>query len=204
MLDSITRPLKDRLLNPFVSLLAGFLSPNAISFISFLFALASAWFIIDGNLTLAFILWILNRIFDGLDGAVARYQNRQSDFGGYLDIMLDFVTYALLPLMFILAYGNGESSWLALSIMLGLFYINGASWMYLSSLLEKRQAGALARGEQTSVSMPSGLVEGTETIIIYSLFYLMPDRLELLFYIMSGALIPGIIYRMAWAKKNLR
>jgi len=204
MLDNITRPVKDRLLNPVVSFTGGILRPNTISIISFIFALAAGWLIYEEKLAAAFALWILNRIFDGLDGVVARAQGSQSDFGGYLDIMLDFITYALIPVMFTLAFGRGELSWFSLSVMLGLFYINGASWMYLSAILEKRRAGASARGEMTSVSMPSGLVEGTETVIIFSLFFLMPNQLELLFLIMSAALVPGIIYRMAWAGKNLK
>jgi len=203
MLDNFTRPFKDKILKPFVIFLSKFLSPNAISIISFLFALVSMWSILQTKLAMAFAFWVLNRVFDGLDGAVARYSNRQSDWGGYLDIMLDFVTYALIPLIFTQVFGRGELSWIALSIMLALFYINGASWMYLSALLEKRSAGSLSRGGQTSVSMPSGLVEGTETIIIYSLFYIFPNRLELLYYIMSLALVPGIIFRLVWAKKNL-
>ena len=204
MLDRITRPMKDWLLNPVVNFTGSLLSPNAISIISFIFALASVWLIYKEKLAAAFALWMLNRIFDGLDGAVARAQGSQSDFGGYLDIMLDFIIYALLPLMFTLAFGRGSLSWLALSVMLGLFYINGASWMYLSAILEKRRAGASTRGEMTSVSMPSGLVEGTETIIIFSLFFIMPNQLVLLFFIMSAALVPGIMYRLVWAGKNLK
>ena len=59
---------------------------------------------------LAFELWygalaviILNRIFDGLDGAMARYAQQSSSAGGYLDITLDFLFYAAVPLGFILA-----------------------------------------------------------------------------------------------------
>ena len=76
--------------------------------------------------------------------------------------------------------------------------------MYLSSILEKNRAGASAHGDRTSVSMPSGLIEGAETIVIYTLMFLIPGRLNLLFYIMSAALVPGIVFRLFWAKKNLQ
>ena len=49
---------------------------------------------------LAFIL--LNRIFDGLDGAVARRQGI-SDCGGFLDITFDFLFYSMVPFGFVLA-----------------------------------------------------------------------------------------------------
>jgi phosphatidylglycerophosphate synthase len=46
---------------------------------------------------LAALLFLLNRIFDALDGTVARLRNLQSDFGGYYDIVTDFITYCMLP-----------------------------------------------------------------------------------------------------------
>ena len=51
-------------------------------------------------LVLGFIL--LNRLADGLDGAIARATSL-SDRGGYLDIVLDFLFYGAIPLGFALA-----------------------------------------------------------------------------------------------------
>jgi phosphatidylglycerophosphate synthase len=100
-------------------------------------------------------LWLFNRVLDGLDGMVARFHARQSDFGGYLDIVLDFVVYAAIPVG--LYWGNpGATNTAALILLLSSFYVNAASWIYLSAILEKRAAGASARGELTSVTMPNG------------------------------------------------
>jgi len=203
MLDTLTRPLKEKLLLPFARGLGNVLSPNGISLISFILGLASAWFIWKGNLKTALIFWALNRITDGLDGTVARLTSRQSDFGGYLDIMLDFFIYALIPLAFVWSDPT-QAKWQSLNVMLSLFYVNSASWMYLSALLEKRKAGAKESGESTSVTMPSGIVEGTETIIIFTLLFLRPQNLVLLFYIMSASLFPGIILRLFWARRKLK
>lgn len=204
MLDKLTRPLKDKLLYPLVKMIGSSLSPNSITIFSFFLGLGSVYFIIYEELTQALILWILNRICDGLDGAVARESGNQSDFGGYLDIIVDFTLYALIPLSFTYAYGRGEASWLYLGVMISLFYVNSASWMFLSALLEKRKAGREGRGEQTSITMPSGIVEGTETLIIFTLFYILPHKLDLLYIIMSISLLPGIGFRLAWAWKNLK
>ena len=86
----------------------------------------------------ALAFWLLNRITDGLDGTVARISNRQTDWGGYLDIMLDFIIYALIPISLAFSVNNGAIIFITLSIMLGVFYINSASWMYLSAILGKK------------------------------------------------------------------
>lgn len=203
MLDLLVRPLKDKLLNPLAKLIGQSISPKSITLFSFLIGLGSVYFIFTERLTTALLLWILNRILDGLDGTVARLSGRQSDFGGYLDIVVDFIIYALIPLTFTYTYGEGEINWILLSVMISLFYVNSASWMYLSALLEKRKAGNSEVMEQTSITMPSGIVEGTETIIIYTLFYLFPLKTNILYTIMSISLLPGIGFRLIWAWKKL-
>jgi hypothetical protein len=58
--------------------------------------------------------------------------------------------------------------------LLGSFFVNAASWMYLSAVLERRGAGAAARGERTTVTMPPGLIAGAETVVLYTLFLVFP------------------------------
>ena len=40
---------------------------------------------------------MLNRILDGFDGMYARKTGRTTEFGGYLDIIVDFTIYGLIP-----------------------------------------------------------------------------------------------------------
>src|SRR5580765_3421580 len=42
-----------------------------------------------GQWTLGLVLWLLNRLLDGLDGPVARRRGA-TDLGGFLDIVADF------------------------------------------------------------------------------------------------------------------
>ncbi|SQC94183.1 Inner membrane protein YnjF [Cedecea neteri] len=51
---------------------------------------------------LALLAIVFNRLLDGLDGALARRRGL-TDAGGFLDIALDFLFYALVPFGFILA-----------------------------------------------------------------------------------------------------
>lgn len=204
MLDPVLRGVKDRVLAPVAVRLGDRLHPNLITVVSFAIGLASAYCLVRQAYGWALVLWLLSRVVDGLDGVVARMQGLQSDFGGYLDILLDFVLYALLPIALVLGRDAGAVSLLlALSLLLASFFVNAASWMYLSAILEKRDAGARARGEQTSVAMPTGLVEGTETIAFFSLFIVFPLSAAPLFLLMAALVMLNVAQRLVWAVRHL-
>ena len=203
MIDKYLRTVKEKLLFPAALKLSKYFTPNQISIFAFILGLISCFLILKNYLYSALIFWLLNRIIDGLDGTVARISNRQSDWGGYLDIMLDFIIYALIPIFLAFASNEHISIYLFLSIMLAAFYINSASWMYLSAVLEKRSINT-SKSELTSVLMPTGLIEGTETIVIYSMFFVFPNYLHILFFSVSILTLTGVIQRMYWAFKNLR
>ena len=105
MIDKYLRPVKERILLPFAKKIGNHLSPNQITAVAFIFGLFSCLMVILDNLQIGLVFWLLNRIIDGLDGTLARVSNRQSDWGGYLDIMLDFVIYAALPISFTICFG---------------------------------------------------------------------------------------------------
>ena len=159
--------------------------------------------VLAGDLRVALGLWLLNRLLDGLDGTHARVHGRVSQLGAYLDIVLDFVVYAAIPVAFVVAGRRYELA-LAGVFLLATFYINAASWMYLSALLEARGDGAAAHAETTSATMPPGIIAGTETIVFYSLFFLMPARQAALFTLMAVLVLANVVVRLYWASRRLR
>ena len=204
MLDPSLRTAKDAVLLPLARRLGPGVHPNLLSLLGFAVGVGCALLLLRGAYGAALALWLLNRTLDGLDGVAARAHGRQSDFGGYLDLLLDFGVYALIPIC--LAVGAADPSPLllaALGGLLGSYYLNAASWMYLSAILEKRALGAAARGDPTSVAMPSGLVEGFETIVFYSLFMLMPGALVPLFAVLSALVLVTVAQRVHWALRHL-
>jgi phosphatidylglycerophosphate synthase len=200
--DDWLRKLKDRLFQPVAAPLGRWLHPNFISLLGLLVGLAAAVLAAQGRTGPAFAAWIVNRTLDGLDGSVARAAGRQSDFGGYLDIVEDFVVYAAVPLGVIL--GNpSEAAWQAGLFLLATFYVNAASWMYLAAILERRNLGAAATGERTTVTMPPAIVAGTETIVFYSLVLLVPAWAPPLFWLMGILLLCNVVLRLVWARKKI-
>jgi hypothetical protein len=81
--------------------------------------------------------------------------------------------------------------------------VNAASWMYLAAILERRGAGAAARGELTTITMPRGLVGGTETVVFYALFLALPRTLVPLFILMTALVLVTVMQRLVWAVRRL-
>ena len=199
--DAWLRPYKDDFLRPMARLMSA-PSPHAITAAALLSGLSAAGMAGMAWYRAALGLWLLNRLLDGLDGLVAREHGRATDFGGYLDIMADFAVYAAIPIGLYLSRPGAQNA-LSLMLMLGSFYVNAASWMYLSAILEKRNTGARARGDVTTVAMPPGLVGGTETILFYAAFLIWPEQMTGLFVLMAGLVLVGVGQRLGWAQRNL-
>jgi phosphatidylglycerophosphate synthase len=199
--DHYLRTLKDRLFAPLARAIGPTVSPNAITWAAFIVGIASAVAALMAHDLLGLALWLLNRALDGLDGTQARVHALGSRFGAYLDIVLDFVVYAAIPLA--MAVAGGREVALATVILLASFYVNAASWMYLAALLEQGREGAAARQEVTTVTMPPGLVAGTETVIFYCLFFLLPRQRAWLFYAMAVLVFVNVGVRLFWARRHL-
>ena len=205
MFDVSLRRLKDRLVEPLADRWSG-VSPNTISLLAFAVGVLTALAAARGLFGWALGLWILSRLLDGLDGLLARRHGKQTDFGGYLDILFDFAVYAAVPIG-IVWFAPSLERYLALSLMLAVFYVNSASWMYLAALLEKRGqqfvGDPAAPSRMTSVNMPSGLIGGAETLLAYGVFLVWPGQAAVLFAVFGGLVLITILQRLIWARRNL-
>jgi len=74
-------------------------NPNKVTVIGFIITVFAA-IALTQNLLAGGILIIVGGIFDLLDGVVARVNNRATDFGAFLDSVLDRYSDALLLLGF--------------------------------------------------------------------------------------------------------
>jgi hypothetical protein len=92
---------------------------------------------------------------------------------------------------------------LAGMLLVASFFVNAASWMYLSAVLEQRRQGAAATGENTTVTMPPGLIAGTETVAFYTAFFVFPTYQCLLFYTMAALVMVNVVQRLIWARRQL-
>ena len=130
-----------------------------------------AWALLAlGNYWGALVLILLNRLADGLDGAVARH-GRITDLGGYLDIVLDFLFYS--GVVFFFAVGRPDEA-LPAAFLIFSFVGTGASFLAFATLAAKRGITSAARGPK-SIYYLGGLTEGSETIGLFVAICLFPD-----------------------------
>lgn len=171
MFDAKIRPLIDPVLNAQgARLAAAGIRPDHVTLFGLGCGIAAATLIAYGALVWALLAIAFSRIADGLDGAVAR-AGRPSDFGGFLDIVCDFVFYGAVPLGFVvLDHTNG----LAAAYLLFAFYVNGATFLAYAVLAEKKEMKTNARGVKT-LYFTGGLLEGAETIGFFVLLCLFPQ-----------------------------
>ena len=112
------------------------------------------------------------------------------------------VAYVSIPLGLAFA-ANRLDVFFALTLLFASFYINSAAWMMLAANLEKRNLGAKARGELTTVTMPTAITEGAEAVVIYSLFLLFPAQLTIWFSLLAGLVLLSAILQVRWAYRYL-
>ena len=171
MLDGRLRPL----VNPAIDAIARRLvragaSANQVTLGGFVLALAAAGLIAMQWYVAGLAVLLASRLADGLDGAVARL-TKPSDFGGFLDIVLDFAFYGAIPLAFVIA--DPDANGVAGAVLLLSFYVNGASFLAYAVVAEKRDLGSEARGPK-SIYFTTGLAEASETIAVFALACLFP------------------------------
>jgi phosphatidylglycerophosphate synthase len=183
MLDGVMRRMIDPPLDRAGRWLASQgLSADMLTLIGFGFGVACAASIGLGWDMLALFLLATGRIFDGLDGSVAR-ASQMTDRGGFLDITCDFIFYGSVPLAF--AIRDPQAFALPAAVLLAAFYANGASFLAYSAVAAKRGMETRARGEK-SLYFTVGLMEGTETILFFALFILLPHWFSGLAYLCAG------------------
>ncbi len=88
------------------------ITPNCISFLSFVLGCMGALFFFLGgyvNLIIGGILAQVSSIVDGCDGEIARLKFKETEFGGWFDAVLDRYAdaFLLLGLTFYVNYSNG-------------------------------------------------------------------------------------------------
>jgi len=171
MFDARLRPLIDRCLDPVGRGLArAGVSANAVTWAGFVLGIAAAVAAAFDAMMLAVFLILANRLFDGLDGAVAR-AGGASDLGAYLDITLDFIFYSAVP--FGLAVAEPGNA-LAAAFLIFSFVGTGSSFLAFAIIAQKRGISTEIRGKKGFFYL-GGLTEGTETIIFLVVVVMFPQ-----------------------------
>jgi len=133
------------------------LTPNQYTLISLLFVLVSFYFLIKEKLILALIFFLLAAFLDFLDGAVAKFLEKKTKKGAYLDTICDRYVEGIILFGFL---------FLPLK---GFFLLPAEIWIFLalfgSFLTTYAKAAAKEKGVVTE-ELKKGLLGRPERIIL--------------------------------------
>ena len=119
---------------------------------------------------------LVNRFFDGLDGAVAR-KFGPTNLGGYLDITCDFIFYSVVIMGFALA--DPENNGLASAFLIFAFIGTSSSFLAFAISAKKQGISSNAHGRKAFYYL-GGLTEGTETILFFVIICMYPATFPVL------------------------
>ena len=145
---------------------------DAVTWLAFALGLAAAAAIALAHPLIGLALMLASRLADGLDGALAR-QTTPTDRGAFLDITLDFLFYASVPLAFALAEPAANA--LPAAVLLAAFIGTGSSFLAFAVLAERRGLQSEAYPSKGFFYL-GGLTEGTETLACFALMCLVPQH----------------------------
>lgn len=214
MYDIQLRPWKDSIFDPICNFVPQHISPLHITAAAFLSGVGCCIAATLAMPTWAIALWALNRSLDCLDGAIARHRQQQSDLGGFLDLLGDFIIYSAVPICCTLGnetinppddWTQLRRRWLAVAVAEASFYINNFILFFLAAVGEKKstsnekqerqKAAAIKSKELTSVTMKPALIEGFESGLAFTIMLGVPKLTEYICWILTTGVIVGIAQR---------
>lgn len=172
------------------------ISANAITLVGAVVGVGAAVFIAQQQWLAGLALIIVNRILDGLDGAVARH-NKPSAWGGYLDSIADYIFYIAVPMGF--AWSNPANVWPAL-LLVSSFTLTAVSFLALAAILSGRDMGH----RQKSFTYTTGFMEGGETIAAFILMCVFSGHFPVLATVFAVLCLATVGQRLWLAQSLLR
>lgn len=195
MFDAKLRPLIDPPLNAIGRILANNgMTANMLTFAGLALGLGGAFAVVHAEFGWALVLILANRVFDGLDGAVARARG-PTPLGGYFDIVADFAFYVSIPLAFGLQ--DAEKTLPAL-VLVASFVLTGVSFLAFAAVAAERCKSTQAHGTK-SIFYSTGLAEGGETILVFIAMCALPAFFPVIAYLYAGLCVLTVFQRSALA-----
>lgn len=174
-------------------------SADALTWLGFAIGIAAALAIAWQAFVVGLVLLLVSRLLDGLDGSVARL-TQPTDAGGFLDIALDFLFYAAIPLGF--AVADPTNNALPAAVLLASFIGTGSSFLAFAALAEKRGLTDTALPGKSFYFL-GGLTEATETIAVFAAMCIWPGHFALLAYGFAALCAITTAMRVGWGYRRL-
>jgi phosphatidylglycerophosphate synthase len=158
------------------------LQADHVTLFGFALGIAAAVAIALRHFEWGLALLLASRVCDGLDGALARL-TAPTDRGGFLDITLDFLFYASIPLAFAVADPGANA--LAAAALLAAFIGTATTFLAFSALAAQRGLKSLAYPGK-GIYYLGGLTEATETLACFVAMCVWPSQFALFAWVFAA------------------
>jgi phosphatidylserine synthase len=95
---------------------------------------------------MAIYYFILNRIFDCVERAYAKVTESDSEFGAYLDTIIDYTIYGLVPVSITINQPS-QDAWIVLGILEVVLTANAATLFVSSGIIAKYTKPKVAKSK---------------------------------------------------------
>ena len=155
---------------------------DQVTLFGFVLGMAAALAIATQRPLSGLVLMVASRACDGVDGALARL-SAPTDRGGFLDITLDFLFYASIPLAF--AFADPAANALAAATLLAAFIGTATTFLAFATLAAQRGLTSTVYPAK-GIYYLGGLTEATETLICFAAMCLWPAHFALFAWIFAA------------------
>ena len=193
MLDAYLMRKSSSQISKIASLISNLgVSANQVSALGFSFGILAFAFISFDKTIIGLLCLIFNRLADGLDGAIARIKGPTS-LGAFLDVVFDFIVYALIPMGFCIR--NPNDAYASVLLLVSFF---GTAVCFLAFAIFTAQLGEKNRRlPNKAFFYMEGPVEGFETFIFFSLTCIWPSYFSVFAFIFAFLCFGATIWRFA-------
>jgi phosphatidylglycerophosphate synthase len=150
----------------------GGITADQVTLVGFAIGIGGAVAIAFQQFLIGLALLLASRLCDGIDGTLARL-TRPTERGGFLDITLDFLFYASIPLAFAIA--DPAANALAAAVLLAAFIGTATTFLAFAALAAQRGLKSTAYPDK-GIYYLGGLTEATETLACFALMCLWPAQ----------------------------
>lgn len=157
------------------------ISATQVTLGGFAAAVLCATSVAYGYYVIGLLFLIANRVADGVDGALAR-MTQPTDFGAYLDMVLDFVAFTAIAGSF--AAGRPEHAVPAVVVAASLM---GLASTFLGFAVVAATRGLIPDMQSKPFTLAGGIVETSEITVFLLVVLLMPDLFPTAAWIFSAA-----------------
>ena len=132
------------------------LSPNQWTLLTIIFALLTLYFLIKSDFLIAAIFLIITAFIDLVDGSVARFLGKTSNFGAYLDTIVDRYVEAII--IFGLLFATLPNVFIPIYAWIFLYLFGAMMTTYAKSSAKEK--------ELVSKEIKGGFLERAERMLI--------------------------------------